>query len=73
VADAFTAAGFTVLRCDLPFRQKRPRGPPSPSSAAADRAGLRGVVKAMRKRVSGRIVLGGVSYAFAHGQARGPA
>jgi predicted alpha/beta-hydrolase family hydrolase len=62
VADAFTAARFTVLRCDLPFRQKRPRGPPSPSSAAADRAGLRDAAEAMRERVSGRVVLGGVSY-----------
>jgi predicted alpha/beta-hydrolase family hydrolase len=61
-ADAFTAAGFPVLRCDLPFRQKRPRGPPSPASAAADRAGLCGAVEAMRERVSGRVVLGGVSY-----------
>jgi predicted alpha/beta-hydrolase family hydrolase len=60
--DAFAAAGFTVLRCDLPFRQKRPRGPPSPAAAAADRAGLRGAVEAMRERVSGRVVLGGVSY-----------
>ena len=61
-ADAFTAAGFTVLRCDLPFRQKRPRGPPSSASAAADRAGLRSAVEAMRERVSGQVVLGGVSY-----------
>ncbi|HJU17807.1 MAG TPA: alpha/beta fold hydrolase [Stellaceae bacterium] len=61
-ADAFTASGFTVLRCDLPFRQKRPRGPPSPAAAAADRAGLRSVVEAMRALVSGRVVLGGVSY-----------
>jgi predicted alpha/beta-hydrolase family hydrolase len=61
-ADSFTAAGFTVLRCDLPFRQKRPRGPPSPAAAAADRAGLGGAVAAMRELVSGKIVLGGVSY-----------
>ena len=40
-AAAFAAAGLSVLRCDLPFRQRRPVGPPSPaSSAAADRAGL---------------------------------
>src|SRR5215470_2813072 len=30
VAAAFCAAGFAVLRCDLPFRQRRPTGPPSP-------------------------------------------
>ncbi|HZU91857.1 MAG TPA: alpha/beta family hydrolase [Stellaceae bacterium] len=61
-ADAFTAAGFTVLRCDLPFRQQRPRGPPSPAAAAADRAGLGGAVNAMRELVPGSIVLGGISY-----------
>jgi predicted alpha/beta-hydrolase family hydrolase len=61
-ADVFTAAGFTVLRCDLPFRQKRPQGPPSPAAAAADRAGLGAAVAAMRELVPGRVVLGGVSY-----------
>lgn len=62
LATAFCAAGFHVLRCDLPFRQRRPTGPPSPSWAAADRNGLRLAVAAMRTRVSGPIVLGGQSY-----------
>jgi len=61
-ADAFGEAGFCVLRCDLPFRQKRPSGPPSPSGAAADRAGLRAAVGAMRGLVSGPVMLGGQSY-----------
>src|SRR5438128_11866036 len=43
-AEAFSAAGLAVLRCDLPFRQRRPHGPPTPSSAAAERAGLKGAV-----------------------------
>src|SRR5207302_8072774 len=47
-ATAFSAAGLHVLRCDLPFRQRRPSGPPSPATAAADRAGLRSAVAAMR-------------------------
>src|SRR5258708_7323815 len=34
LANSFAEAGFTVLRCDLPFRQVRPFGPPSPGSAA---------------------------------------
>src|SRR5207248_6418450 len=46
-AEAFCAAGFVVLRCDLPFRQRRPSGPPSPAGAAADRAGLRAAGDAM--------------------------
>ncbi|HEY1946142.1 MAG TPA: alpha/beta fold hydrolase [Bryobacteraceae bacterium] len=62
VAEAFEGAGFTVLRCDLPFRQKRPGGPPHPSQAGADREGLRAAVVALRRMVSGRIVLGGHSY-----------
>ena len=61
-AAAFCAAGFVVARVDLPFRQTRPKGPPSPSSAAADRAGLAAAVGAMRGIVPGRVFLGGHSY-----------
>ncbi|MBV8776914.1 MAG: alpha/beta hydrolase [Alphaproteobacteria bacterium] len=61
-AGAFAAAGVTVLRCDLPFRQKRPKGPPSPAGAAADRAGLREAVAALRRLVAGPVFLGGQSY-----------
>jgi predicted alpha/beta-hydrolase family hydrolase len=62
VATAFCAEGFQVLRCDLPFRQRRPKGPPSPSTAAADREGLRQAVAAIREIAPGRIVMGGQSY-----------
>jgi predicted alpha/beta-hydrolase family hydrolase len=61
-AGAFCAAGLHVLRIDLPFRQRRPKGPPSPSGAAADRAGLRQAVMALRGLVPGRVTLGGQSY-----------
>ncbi|MBV8106546.1 MAG: alpha/beta hydrolase [Hyphomicrobiales bacterium] len=61
-ADAFQHAGVTVLRCDLPFRQQRPSGPPRPGDSAKDRAGLRAAVAALRKIVSGRIFLSGQSY-----------
>ena len=61
-ATRFAAEGFHVLRIDLPFRQRRPRGPPSPSTAAADRDGLRTAAAAMRALVPGRIILGGQSY-----------
>ena len=61
-AAAFGAAGLCVLRCDLPFRQTRPSGPPSPSGAAADRAGLRAAVDAMRGLMTGPVILGGQSY-----------
>ena len=60
VADAFVAAGYAVLRCDLPFRQARPHGPPFPAMAARDREGLENAVLAARG--SGRVILGGHSY-----------
>ncbi len=62
LADAFAAAGFTVLRCDLPYRQVRPYGPPGPGDAARDRAGLKNAVAAIKKLATGRIFLGGHSY-----------
>ena len=61
-ARAFSAAGVTVLRCDLAFRRQRPSGPPPRGSAAADRVGLHGAVAALRGRTAGRIFLGGHSY-----------
>jgi uncharacterized protein len=64
VSRAFAEAGFTVLRCDLPFRQQRRRGPPLGTSAK-DREGLRNAVSALRKIAPGsgpRIFLGGHSY-----------
>lgn len=62
VAKACCARGLHVLRCDLPFRQRRRTGPPSPATAAADREGLRGAVQFLRHRVAGPIFLGGQSY-----------
>ncbi len=62
LAEAFALAGFVVLRCDLPFRQKRPHGPPRPGDAARDRLGLKHAMAAMRKLVSGRLFIGGQSY-----------
>jgi hypothetical protein len=62
VAEAFAARGITVLRCDLPYRQARPRGGPSPAGAARDREGLRAALRVLRERVSGRLFLGGHSY-----------
>ena len=61
VAEAFADSGCVVLRCDLPFRQSRPHGPPFPALAARDREGLRRAAEVLRKQVSGRIFLGGPS------------
>jgi len=62
MADAFCAAGITVLRCDLAFRQARPHGPPFPAMAAQDRAGLAHAVRLLRDRLPGKVFLGGHSY-----------
>ncbi|MGH7028907.1 MAG: alpha/beta family hydrolase, partial [Stellaceae bacterium] len=61
-ADACCRRGVAVLRCDLPFRQRRPTGPPSPATAAGDREGLRVAVAALRAIVPGPVYLGGQSY-----------
>jgi predicted alpha/beta-hydrolase family hydrolase len=62
LAQAFAADGFLVLRCDLPFRQARPTGPPFPATAARDREGLRCAALAVRRLAPSRLVLGGHSY-----------
>lgn len=62
VAEAFAARGVAVLRCDLPYRQARPRGGPSPAGSARDREGLRAALRVLRERVRGRLFLGGHSY-----------
>jgi predicted alpha/beta-hydrolase family hydrolase len=61
-AEAACAAGLTVLRCNLPFRQRRAYGPPTPALAQADRAGLRNAVATLHGIVAGPIFLGGHSY-----------
>jgi len=73
VGETFSAAGFTVLRCDLPYRQMRSFGPPGPGDAARDRAGLKNTITAVQSTLSpappfalfkgwGSVFLGGHSY-----------
>ena len=62
LAETFSAAGFTVLRVDLPYRQAKSFGPPGPGDAAGDRAGLKNALAALKKIVPGRLFLGGHSY-----------
>ena len=62
VAEALAAAGITVLRCDLPFRQARPSGPPYPAMAAQDRTGLARAVRVLCDYLPGKVFLGGHSY-----------
>lgn len=62
LAEAFARAGFLVLRCDLPFRQLRPHGPPSPGSNQRDREGLKRAVEVLQQKTRGPVYLGGHSY-----------
>lgn len=62
LAGAFAGHGIAVLRCDLPFRQLRPHGPPPPGSAEVDRAGLRRAVRLLHDMGHGTVYLGGRSY-----------
>jgi uncharacterized protein len=62
LADTFANAGYTVLRCDLPYRQVRSFGPPGPGDAARDRTGLKNATAELQKFGTGRVFLGGHSY-----------
>lgn len=62
LAQELAAVGISVLRCDLPYRQRRPHGPPSPASAKEDQQGLQRAVMLMREQFTGRAFLGGSSY-----------
>jgi uncharacterized protein len=61
-AGALADSGYMVLRCDLPFRQSRPFGPPFPAMAERDREGLRRAVEVVRSLAPGQVYLGGHSY-----------
>jgi predicted alpha/beta-hydrolase family hydrolase len=62
LAETFADAGFTVLRCDLPYRQDRTYGPPGPGDGKRDRAGLNNALVAVRNIATGKVFLGGHSY-----------
>lgn len=62
VAEALTAAGWFVLRYDLPFRRQRRFGPPMPKAAAADQAGIRDAIAEVRRLAAGPVIAGGHSY-----------
>ncbi|MGU3293935.1 alpha/beta hydrolase family protein [Williamsia sp. M5A3_1d] len=67
LADTLAERGLLVARIDLPYRQKRPKGPPSPSGAAADRAGIVtacAAVRALGREAGGDgpHIVGGHSY-----------
>src|ERR1700722_11219119 len=58
LAETLARSGFLVLRCDLPYRQARPYGPPRPSDAVRDRQGLMNAGGVLKKMAPGRGFLG---------------
>jgi predicted alpha/beta-hydrolase family hydrolase len=53
--------GWLAVRYNLPYRRRRPKGPPSGSSAA-DRAGIVEAVTVCRSLGDGPLIVGGHSY-----------
>ncbi len=62
LAKALCETGYLVLRIDLAFRQARPSGPPHPSMAERDRAGIAEAAARLRELGASRVILGGHSY-----------
>ncbi len=61
MCNALARLGWAAVRLDLPFRQERPQGPPSPSGAARDREGLLQAAEALWE-LADQVYLGGSSY-----------
>lgn len=61
LCDEWAGRGWLALRYNLPYRRRRPKGPPS-GSAAADRAGVAEAIAAARALSGGPLIVGGHSY-----------
>lgn len=61
ICDEWAGRGWFAVRYNLPYRRRRPKGPPS-GSAAADRAGIAEAVATVRDLVDGPVLAGGHSY-----------
>jgi uncharacterized protein len=61
VCDEWARRGWLAVRYNLPYRRRRPKGPPSGSSAA-DRAGIVEAITVCRSLGDGPLIAGGHSY-----------
>lgn len=61
VCDEWARRGWLAVRYNLPYRRRRPKGPPS-GSQAVDRAGILEAVTTVRALVDGPVIAGGHSY-----------
>lgn len=59
--DEWARRGWLAVRYNLPYRQRRPKGPPS-GSGAGDRAGIAEAIATVRTLADGPVVAGGHSY-----------
>ncbi|HYB34438.1 MAG TPA: alpha/beta family hydrolase [Mycobacterium sp.] len=61
VCDEWVRRGWLAVRYNLPYRRRRPSGPPS-GSAATDRAGIVEAIAVCRGLAEGPLIAGGHSY-----------
>src|SRR6516164_5120225 len=61
VCDEWARRGWIAVRYNLPYRRRRPTGPPS-GSAATDRAGIVEAIAVCRGLADGPLIAGGHSY-----------
>jgi uncharacterized protein len=61
ICDEWAQRGWIAVRYNLPFRRRRPKGPPS-GSAATDRAGIVEAIELCRGLADGPLIAGGHSY-----------
>lgn len=61
LCDEWAGRGWLAIRYNLPYRRRRPKGPPS-GSAAADQAGIAEALTAVRGLGAGPLIAGGHSY-----------
>lgn len=61
VCEEWARRGWLAVRYNLPYRRRRPTGPPSGSSAA-DQAGIAEAITVARRLADGPLIAGGHSY-----------
>ncbi|OHU95123.1 alpha/beta family hydrolase [Mycobacterium talmoniae] len=61
VCDEWARRGWLAVRYNLPYRRRRPKGPPS-GSGATDRAGIVEAIAVARELADGPLIAGGHSY-----------
>ena len=61
ICDEWAGRGWLAVRYNLPYRRRRPKGPPS-GSAAGDRDGILEAIAVARTLADGPVIAGGHSY-----------